>query len=151
MSVLKKTLKITAIVAAVSFSASAMNADLFKKNNGKLITPYNSAGNDTTVYTIVDVIPGFPGGPSAFIDYLGKNIIYPAADREKKIGGKVFVTFIVEFDGSLSHFNTISSPSETLKAEAIRVVAKSPKWTPGQVDGKVVRTKFTVPINFSTN
>ena len=151
MTILKKALKISAIVAAVSFSASAMNADLFTKNNGKLITPYNSAGTDTTAYAMVDVMPSFPGGIPAFADYLSRNINYPAADREKKISGKVFVTFIVELDGSLSHFNTISSPSETLKAEAIRVVAKSPKWTPGQVDGKVVRTKFTVPINFSTN
>ena len=151
MSVLKKALKITAIVAAVSFSASAMNAGHFTKSNGKLITPYNSAGNDTTVYTVVDVTPNFPGGPSAFADYLGKNIIYPATDREKKIGGKVIVTFIVELDGSLSHFNTIRGPSETLKAEAIRVLAKSPKWTPAQIGGKAVRTNYIVPINFSTN
>jgi protein TonB len=135
----------------VSLSAGAMNADFFTKNKNERITTYNSGGIDTTIYTMVDVMPSFPGGPAAFTSHLARNITYPAADREKKVSGKVIVTFIVELDGSLSHFNTISAPSETLKAEAIRMLAKSPKWIPGQIGGKPVRTNYIVPVNFTTN
>ena len=85
------------------------------------------------------------------MNFLATNISYPAVDRANKVNGKVFLTFIVEPDGSLSNLKAVLGPSETLKAEALRVLAKSAKWTPGQMGGKAVRTNFTVPINFTTN
>ena len=152
MKTLTKAFKITvAIVAVVSLSASAMNTGLFTKSKAKFITPNNSVGIDTTVHSMVDVAPNFPGGVAAFGEYLAANIKYQAADREKKIGGKVFVVFIVEPDGSLSNFKAMRGPSETLNAEAIRVLASSPKWEPGKIGGKSVRVQYTVPINFALN
>lgn len=152
MRIIKKALKIGALlVAAVSFSAGAMNADLFTKGNTKLVASYNSAAVDTTVYAMVDVAPNFPGGLAAFGDFLATNLKYPVIDRQNKVAGKVFLTFIVEPDGSLSNFKAVRGPSETLKAEAIRVLASSPKWQPGQVSGKAVRVQYTVPINFALN
>ena len=71
MKTLTKAFKIiVAIVAAVSLSAGAMNTGLFTKNNVKLITPNKSAGIDTTVYTMVDVMPNFPGGAICLHEFL---------------------------------------------------------------------------------
>jgi|GEM_PF-2917194 len=149
MRTLRNALKIAAlIVATISFSARAMNAKFFTKNNLTHIAPCNLGGVDTTVYTMVDVAPGFAGGIPAFMEYLSANVKYPAVDKENKITGKVFVAFIVEPDGSLSNVKAMLGPSETMKAEAIRVLANSPKWTPGKVGGKAVRARFTIPINF---
>jgi TonB family protein len=152
MTILRKAIKITvAIVAAVSFSAGAMNADVFTKNNAGLIRPYTSVVADTTVHNRVDVMPEFPGGAAGFTDFLATNIKYPAIDRQNKVTGKVFLTFVIEPDGSLSNLKAMRSPSETLKAEAIRVLASSPKWQPGKIGGEAVRVQYTVPINFALN
>jgi TonB family protein len=60
----------------------------------------------------------------------------------------VYVSFIVEPDGSVTKVDAVRGPSETLKAEAVRVMKNSPKWIPGIQAGKKVRAQFTVPINF---
>lgn len=100
------------------------------------------------VYTIVEKQPGFPGGYQAFGQYLASNIKYPAADKENKVEGRVIVQFVVETDGSLSDIKAIRSPSETLSAEAIRVLLRSPKWIPGVQNGHQVRVSYTIPIAF---
>ncbi|MGY3213706.1 energy transducer TonB [Mucilaginibacter sp. HD30] len=146
MRTLKNALKIAvAIMAATSFSANAMHADYCIK---KQVVTHMSMGIDTTIYTSVDVAPYFPGGVTALMDYLTGSIKYPAEDREKKVTGKVFVVFVVEPDGSLSNCKAMRGPSETLKAEATRVLANSPKWQAGQLGGKKVRVRYTIPINF---
>lgn len=93
--------------------------------------------------------PQFPGGLQAFGQYLANNIKYPAADKESKTEGRVIVTFTVETDGTLSGIEAVRGPSETLKAEAVRVLLRSPKWTPAIKDNQLVRTSYTVPIAFT--
>ncbi len=101
------------------------------------------------VFVSVETSPAFPGGMDAFGKYLVKNIKYPSIDRENNVSGKVFVQFVVERDGSLTDIKTLRGPSETLKEEAIRVLQKSPKWSPGIQNGRPVRVQYTVPINFT--
>jgi len=145
MKIFLKTFKaLLLIIAVAAFSARATNTHLLT-NNG---TGYKAADIDTAVYVVVDAQPLPHGGPEALVSYLAKNLKYPSVDRENKVSGRVYLTFIVEADGRLSHFNAIRSPSETLKAEAIRVLASSPRWTPGQLGGKSVRVQYTLPINF---
>lgn len=104
-----------------------------------------------SIFNRVEVLPQFPGGLTGFAKFLKDNIHYPAADKEAKIQGRVFVQFVVEKDGSLSGLKVVRTPSETLAAEALRVMATSPKWTAGMNKGVAVRTMLTVPINFSLN
>jgi len=105
--------------------------------------------NQDKVYKLVSKMPEFPGGLGAFGNFLSNNVKYPKVDRENGVSGKVFCTFIVERDGALSDIKAARGPSETLKAEAIRILLKSPKWRPGlDKNGKPVRVSFTVPINF---
>jgi TonB family protein len=101
------------------------------------------------VYSQVEHVPEFPGGLTMFSHYLSTNIHYPAADKKSKTEGKVLVKFIVEKDGSLSNIVAVRSPSESMKTEAMRVLAASPKWVPGVQNGHAVRVAYTVPIQFT--
>ncbi|MDB5005599.1 MAG: TonB family protein [Mucilaginibacter sp.] len=105
--------------------------------------------NDSRVFSQVEHSPEFPGGITMFSHYLSTNIHYPAADKKSKTEGKVLVKFIVEKDGSLSNIVAVRSPSESMKAEAVRVLAASPKWVPGVQNGHAVRVAYTVPIQFT--
>ncbi|MEZ2338506.1 TonB family protein [Mucilaginibacter sp. RCC_168] len=108
------------------------------------------ANEDTnTVFTSVEQVPEFPGGLEAFGKFLGENVKYPKADREKGIKGRVIVTFIVEPDGALSNIKITRGLSETIDAEAERVLEISPKWKPGLQNGKAVRVQYSVPISFT--
>jgi protein TonB len=88
------------------------------------------------------------GGMAAFYDFLKKNMKYPAMEKESGIEGKVYVSFVVSPDGTLSDFVIKRSVSKGLDNEAVRVIKASPKWTPGKMGGKAVKSRFTLPINF---
>jgi TonB family protein len=110
---------------------------------------YQQQENPNKVYEAVDHVPEFIGGPSAFGSYLVKTIKYPADARKDKIEGKVYVTFIVERDGSLTDVKVLRGPGHGLNEEALRVIKSSPKWKPGTQDGKKVRIAYTIPVNFT--
>ena len=93
-------------------------------------------------------VPEFPGGTDALLEFMRKNINYPADAREKDIQGRVLVTFIVNKDGSLTEPEVVKSVDPLLDAEALRLISVMPKWKPGTQRGKPVRTKFTLPVNF---
>lgn len=96
-------------------------------------------------YIKVDTMPRFPGS----IDkYFRDNIRYPQEAVEKKIQGTVFVSFIIEKDGSISNVKLLRSYYPVLTSEAIRLVSTMPKWIPGKQNGKAVRVQWIVPIHF---
>ena len=110
---------------------------------------------DTTVYPIwADEEPQFPGGDKALFEFLHENLVYPKEARgkgKKGIEGRVMIGFIVEKDGSLSNFEVIRTPDKVLSDEAIRVIKLMPKWIPGKYQGKTVRVKLKLPIEFKLN
>ena len=103
------------------------------------------------VFMVVEDQPEFPGGTAALLEYLRKNIKYPAICRENNIQGKVIVTFVVNKDGSIVDIEVIKSVNPSLDKEAIRVISQMPKWKPGSQRGKPVRVKYSVPVNFRLN
>ncbi|MFW0718138.1 energy transducer TonB [Pedobacter sp. N23S346] len=105
------------------------------------------------VYDFVSVEkqPMYPGGIANFYKYLGGEIKYPAQAVKDKTAGKVFVSFIVEKDGKLTDVEITRGLSKETDAEAKRVLEKSPKWNPGLIDGKPVRVKYNINVNFNLN
>ncbi|TAE39075.1 MAG: energy transducer TonB [Sphingobacteriales bacterium] len=97
------------------------------------------------VYTSVETYPVFDGD---FGQYLGKNLRYPPIASENGIQGKVIVNFIVEKDGSLTDIKIVRGIGGGCDEEAIRVLKKSPKWSPGIQNGRSVRVNYTIPISF---
>jgi protein TonB len=108
---------------------------------------------DTTsvngLYRGVEHEPEFVGGIEKLYRYLGRNLRYPATAKENNVQGKVFVTFVVEKDGSLTDIKISKSLSPETDAEAIRLMQASPKWNPGIQNGRAVRTQYTLPVVFA--
>jgi TonB family protein len=110
-----------------------------------------SKSDEEPAHTNVDELPTFPGGLKAFGEFLGENLKYPAEARKNIIQGRVYLTFVVEKDGILSNIKVARGIGSGCDEEAVRVLAISPKWTPGVQNGKVVRVSYTVPIFFQMN
>lgn len=118
-------------------------------------TPTFSTSNNTIqeenerVFAIDGPFPEFPEGEEAFIQYLNENLVYPKSAFERKVEGKVVVSFVVEADGSITNVKVANSVDEDLDKEAVRVVKAMPKWIPGKHKGKAVPVLFRcLPINF---
>lgn len=106
-------------------------------------------GRGNEVFTAVEHPAAFPGGDNAFSAYLVKSIRYPQDAKSAAIRGKVYVTFIVEKDGSLSQVKVARGIGYGCDEEAVRVIKASPKWVPAKQKGRIVRQQFTVPIRFA--
>ena len=104
-----------------------------------------------SIYRVAEVMPQYPGGPNEIMRYIQENIKYPQSAKANKIEGRVYVTFVVEKDGSITNAAVLRGIDKECDAEALRVVSSMPKWNPGQQDGKNVRTQFTIPIIYKFN
>jgi TonB family protein len=107
---------------------------------------FSSTGKDTTYFEYM-VQPAYPGGEQARQQFLIDNIIYPDSAKRNGIQGKVYITFIVEPDGSLSQVKMLTG-DKLLADEAIRVIKRMPEWIPGYKEGKKVRVKINMPVKF---
>ncbi len=96
----------------------------------------------------VEIMPEFPGGQDALNEYLKNNLKYPKSALTASISGTVYVSFIVEKDGTISNVKIVRGADKDLNAEALRVVKSMPKWVPGKQRGKAVRVQYTLPIEF---
>jgi protein TonB len=93
-------------------------------------------------------MPEFPGGEAALRKYIANSIKYPVIAQENGIQGKVFVTFVVDKDGSITQAKVVRGVDPSLDKEALRVVNSLPKWVPGRQRGNPVKVSYTVPISF---
>ena len=100
------------------------------------------------IFDVVEQMPDFPGGMSALMQYLSKNIKYPVVAEENGIQGRVIVTFVVEKNGSITDVQVVKSVDPSLDKEAVRVVKSMPHWIPGKQNGSAVRVKYTLPVTF---
>ena len=90
----------------------------------------------------------FPGGDKACMKWIQEHIRYPEGNCVNIPQGRVLVTFIVEKDGSIDSISVTRSPDPLLSKEAIRVVSEMPKWIPARYYGKVIRSRYYLPVIF---
>lgn len=109
-----------------------------------------SKPDSLAVFTFAEEQPVFPGGSAAFMKYLQTNIQYPQLEKEANKQGSVYISFIVEKDGSISNIKAVKEVpgAPGLTKEAIRVISMMPKWIPGKMNGRAVRVEITQPIKF---
>ncbi len=100
------------------------------------------------IFIVVEESPEFPGGLQKMYEYIQKNIRYPRMEKEAGIQGRVFVTFVVEKDGSITDVKVLKGVTEGLNKEAVRVIRSMPHWKPGKQRGRPVRVRVNLPINF---
>ena len=120
------------------------------RNDIAVATPPPAPKEEVTqkVFDVVEVMPSFPGGQAALLQYLNSHVKYPVVAQENGIQGRVTISFVVERDGSITDVKVARSVDPSLDKEAARVVSSMPRWTPGKQNGSAVRVKFNVPVVF---
>ena len=133
---MKKILTIFTVFLALATTASAQSVDTI--NHDMLFVEYEED-------------PEFPGGLEALHKFIEANMQYPQLAAENCIGGRVYVQFEVDTDGTILNPIILRDIGGGCGEEALRIVRLMPKWKPGRFYGKygkVVKTKFNLPIFF---
>lgn len=92
-----------------------------------------------------DIMPSFPGGEKQMVNYIQNHLRFPFEDG---VSGKVFVEFVIAADGSITQVQLLKGIHPAFDDEAMRVISKMPKWTPGKFKGRNVQVRKVIPINF---
>jgi TonB family protein len=103
---------------------------------------------DDVIFTVVETAPEFKGGTTALISFLQEKLVYPETAKEAKTAGTVYVSFVVDTDGSITDTKILRGVSQELDEEALRVVNLMPNWNPGTQRGQAVKVQFNMPIRF---
>lgn len=120
--------------------------------NGDGLAKENISGGDSNAIVGtdgVDEYPEFTGGMKAFAKYMERNLRYPSQAQDDGVQGKVFVSFVVEKDGSITDVKILRGIGYGCDEEAMKVIKKSPLWKPGKNKGIPVRVRYNMPINFN--
>ena len=100
------------------------------------------------VYYTAEQLPAFPGGTTAFLQFLKQKVQYPKEALQRNIEGQVHLRFIVDEEGRLLDPHVVRGLGSGLDEEALRLVRIMPWWIPGRVNGQPVRVAYTLPIAF---
>lgn len=104
--------------------------------------------NEEVIFETLQDSPKFPGGVKAMYEFIAGNLKYPVEAQRNNISGKVFVSFVVRQDGSISDMKILKGIGFGCDEETVRVISQMPKWIPGKQNGKPVNAMFTMPVNF---
>jgi protein TonB len=111
--------------------------------------PEGVVDNSVHDVTGVEEFPEFPGGMAAWSKFIQKNLRYPEMAQESNIQGKVYISFVIEKDGTLSDVKLVRGIGYGCDDEAMRVIKKSPKWKAGRQNDANVRVRYNMPINYT--
>jgi len=148
------TLPVLAVMLVANTNATAKeqladnNSEATVIATGDLKTDIQQSKDSIYEAGDVEVMPQFPGGDEAMMKFIQENTAYPESAKKKGIGGKTFVAFTIEKDGSITDVKVLRGCDKECDAEAVRVVKSMPKWKPGKVKGQPVRVNFTMPFVF---
>ena len=120
----------------------------FQQLSSQSLAPEPS-NNELYSSGLVEVKPEYPGGMSAFYKYVAENFNAPTAKEFK--GGKLFVAFTVEIDGSLTDIKVVKEIGFGTTEETIRLLKASKAWTPAEQNGKRVRCSYMLPVIIGPN
>jgi TonB family protein len=141
------------VVAVFAIQSCDFQQQTAESLEQEIILKEESVPEDDPVFTVVEVDPEFKGGVNELMKYLQNNLRYPATARQEGIQGTVFISFVVEKDGSISNAKILRgiTGGAMLDAEALRVVNSMPEWKPGYQRGQEVRVQYNLPIRFVLN
>lgn len=108
----------------------------------------SGAQNEEPIYVVVDQMPEFPGGPNGLGNFIRSNLSYPRQAIDAKIEGMVIASFIVEKNGKVSNPAIVKGLGHGCDEEVIRLIGMMPLWKPGLKEGKTVRVKLNIPVEF---
>ena len=148
----------TTDTSSASVSANKPTANKSSANNNKRKVSVGKMSESKTsgmkpdkdgVYEMTDVRPAFPGGQAALEDYINNHIEYQQPAIDNNTEGTVDVQFVVDENGNVSNPRIVGNQlGSGLDEEAVRVISSMPRWTPGKVKGKDVKTRMVLPITY---
>lgn len=142
-----------AVVGSVSVdgpsAAPGVNPEPVTTSSGIGTGPDVTESDEPYNTTVLSVMPAPVGGDAAWTKFLKKNLRYPEQAVEEGKNGKVWISFVIEKDGTLTDIKVLKGAGYGMDEEALRVLRKAPAWTPGVMAGRPVRVQFTLPINFA--
>lgn len=106
-------------------------------------------GDEIVPFTGLEKLPEFPGGMEGWSKFLSKNLRYPEQASSEGISGRVFMSFTIEKDGRITDIQVTKPAGHGFDEEAKRVLKMAPQWKAGIQNGKPVRVRYTIPINFT--
>jgi len=110
-----------------------------------------TTGNGTEIVEVsgVDVYPEFPGGMEGWSKYIQRNLRYPGMAQDQGVQGKVYLSFVVEKDGTITDVKVVKGIGYGCDDEAMRVIKKSPRWKAGMQNNLPVRVRYNMPISYT--
>lgn len=136
---------VTADVAAATPKKGKVTVSMAAIDNSKDQMEMDKNG----VYARAEIMPSFPGGEKELAKYVENNLQYPQAALDNNTEGRVLLEFDVDERGKIYNPIVVSPKfGNGLEEEALRIIKGMPQWTPGQMKGKNVKTKFTLPISY---
>ena len=148
-------MKMNRIVAFIAIAAMVLS--LFgtpcNAQNVELVSPDRLEElKNKNVLPVAEQQPEFPGGLKEFMAYCKKEIRYPEKCKAAGIEGRAIISFVVTRKGKIKDVEIQkSSGNKLLDKEAVRVIKKMPRWTPGRNKGEAVNVMYTLPVNFKLN
>ncbi|WP_300723199.1 energy transducer TonB [uncultured Alistipes sp.] len=134
----------TKITTEVSFTEFDENTEVIQQ-----VEVVEEEIEDDQPFLVAETMPSFQGGDlNTFRNWVQQNVRFPQIALENGIQGRVVVTFVIEKDGRLTNIEVLQTPDRSLSDEAVRVLSKSPKWSPGKQRNQPVRVKYTLPVDF---
>ena len=103
---------------------------------------------------VVEKVPEYPGGMTELMKFIQENMRYPKSAAKKGIEGRVICKFTIKKDGSIDHKSiiVIRGLHKSLDKEAVRIIKKMPKWTPGKnYKRENIDSKYVIPVKFKLN
>ncbi len=147
--------KLTLVFSIGIFALSCENEDLLVAPDGneptvvKLeVEEAGANGIEDQIFMVVEETPEYPGGQKAYNKFLLENLNYPKQAREEGIEGRVFISYVVNEDGSLSDYQLVRGIGGGCDEEALRVFMEMPDWTPGEQRGRKVKVRMQSAVTF---
>ncbi|UOQ75756.1 energy transducer TonB [Hymenobacter sp. 5516J-16] len=102
----------------------------------------------TEPFVHVENMPEFMGGDAALAKYFQRNLRYPPQALRAGIEGKVYMSFTVNSDGSITDVSVLKGLGYGTDEEASRVIRQMPAWKPGYQNHRAVPVRYNLPITF---
>lgn len=144
---MQKPEMIAMVRSCLNLDTTSRQNDSVRKNNNN--NAFEVIGHDT-VYRKVEVEAAFPGGPSAWANYL-RTTLNPntPVDHGAPDGTYIiYIQFRVGVDGKIKDATALTNYGYGMEREALRVIKASPPWIPAIQYGRKVNAWRKQPITF---
>ncbi len=145
-------MKKLSLLLIISFALSCGDAEMFIEPEGsdyEVSEIVEEVSSNDAVFLVMEESPTFPGGKEAYNQFLSKNLEYPKEALANGVEGNVYISFIVNKDGSLSDFEVLRSPGSGLAEAALLTYMEGPNWNPGKQKNQIVKSRVTARVAFS--